>query len=239
MRIHAIYHVPFEKLGSIEDWIIKKGHTLHETCLYDNQILPSPEEFDMLILMGGTMSVNDEVYPWPGNEKELIRKAIKMGKAVLGVCLGAQLIASALGSKVYRGREKEIGWYPVFYKYGQDRIPRMPGCNAMTVFHWHGETFDLPPEALWLASSEVTPNQAFLFGQHVLGIQFHIEMKPENISLMINCAGDELTEAPYIQPAGDLTEGLVHMAANSALLELWLDYLEQYTDQYKNKTDGN
>ena len=240
MRIHAIYHVPFEKLGAIEDWIIQKGHLLSETCLYNNQALPSPGEFDMLVLMGGPMSVNDKEYHWIGPEKELIKAAIREGKIVLGICLGAQLIASALGCEVYRAREKEIGWYPVIFTKGRGRIPLLPGQDAMTVFHWHGETFDLPAEALCLASSEVTPNQAFLYRDHVLAVQFHLEMKPENFSMMINCTGDELREAPYIQSTVELTDGLVHMATNSALLELWLNFLEQYANQHINRiTDVN
>jgi GMP synthase (glutamine-hydrolysing) len=240
MRIHAIYHVPFEKLGAIEDWIIQKDHLLSETCLYNNQALPSPGEFDMLVLMGGPMSVNDKEYPWMGPEKDLIRAAIREGKIVLGICLGAQLIAASLGSEVYRGREKEIGWYPVVFTKGQARIPLLPGQDEMTVFHWHGETFDLPAEALCLASSEVTPNQAFLYRDQVLGVQFHLEMKPENIRMMIDCAGDEVREAPYVQSAAELMNGLVHRTANRSLLELWLNFLEQHANQHNNTiTDVN
>jgi GMP synthase-like glutamine amidotransferase len=229
MRIAALYHVPFEKLGYIEDWIIRKGHILSEICLYNNQKLPQTDDFDMLIIMGGNMSIHDEqLYSWLKEEKEFIRRSVLSGKSVLGICLGAQLIAAALCSRVYQGRAKEIGWFPVQFtreKKAREMIPGMP--QEMTVFHWHGETFDLPSEAVWLAKSEVTDNQAFIYNNRVLAVQFHLEMKPESVSLLINNAGDELIPGPYVQPAGDLPAGLVHIQENQMLLESWLEYLER------------
>src|SRR5512145_1986913 len=140
MKIAAIYHVPYEKLGYIEDWIITGKHRLAEFSMYKNQKLPGLNEFDLLILMGGPMSVNDEsIYPWLIAEKELIRFSIKHGKGVLGICLGAQLIAAALGSKVYPGKHKEIGWFPVRFNTHELGVlfPRLP--FETLVFHWHGD----------------------------------------------------------------------------------------------------
>jgi GMP synthase-like glutamine amidotransferase len=228
MKIAALFHVPFEKLGLIEDWILKRGYTLTEYHLYNHPRLPLIPEFDMLIIMGGPMSVNDEeLFPWLASEKELIRGCRESEKPVLGICLGAQLIASALGSRVYKGRNTEIGWFPVEFNRGEETRKLFPALPAnATVFHWHGDTFDLPQDSVLLASSGITPVQAFIAHKMLLGLQFHLEIKPENISLMINHAGDELVSSPYIQNAGELSAGLANLPENQALLDILLNYLE-------------
>lgn len=231
MRIATIYHVPYEKLGYIEDWIISKGHAITEYELYISQVLPKTDDFDLLILMGGSMSVNDENnYPWLVPEKELIRQVVRSGKSILGICLGAQLIASSLGSRVYRGEHKEIGWFPVRFNQHKKltgwfhQIPLQT-----TVFHWHGDTFELPPGAIRLAESELTKNQGFLFKENVLAIQFHIEMKPENISLMINNCGNELVQGPYINSGEKITGGVIQLPENHKLLAGFLNHFEKLT----------
>jgi GMP synthase (glutamine-hydrolysing) len=228
MKIAALLHVSFEKLGLIEDWILTKGYTATEYHLYDDPHLPLIADFDMLIVMGGPMSVNDEErFPWLAAEKELIRKCRESGKAVLGICLGAQLIASALGNRIFAGEHTEIGWFPVEFNRDEEARKLFPGLPAKTtVFHWHGETFDLPRGALLLGSSAITPVQAFLAYGKLLALQFHLEIKPENISLMINHAGEELVSSPYIQHAGALSAGLTNLSENKVLLDLFLDYLE-------------
>jgi GMP synthase-like glutamine amidotransferase len=228
MKIAALFHVSFEKLGLIEDWILTKGYSLTEYHLYHDPRLPLIHEFDMLIIMGGSMSVNDEErFPWLATEKELIRRCRASEKPVLGICLGAQLITSALGNKVYPGRYTEIGWFPVEFNQGEESGMLFPGLPAKaTVFHWHGDTFDLPVGAVLLGSSAVTPVQAYIADGILLALQFHLEIKPENISLMINHAGEELVSSPYIQDAGALSAGLINLSENKVLLELFLNYLE-------------
>jgi GMP synthase-like glutamine amidotransferase len=228
MKIAALFHVSFEKLGLIEDWILTKGHTLAEYHLYNNPCIPLIHEFDMLIIMGGPMSVNeDDRFLWLVSEKELIKRCRESGKPVLGICLGAQLIASALGRKVFAGKQPEIGWFPVEFNRGEKSRNYFPGLPAKaTVFHWHGETFDLPEGAELLCSSSVTPVQAFIADGKLLALQFHLEIKPENISLMINHAGEELVSSPSVQDANALSAGLVNLAENKVLLEIFLNYLE-------------
>jgi GMP synthase-like glutamine amidotransferase len=226
LKIAALYHVSFEKLGLIEDWILSGEHSLTEFHLYDDPHLPRITEFDMLIIMGGPMSVNDEIqYPWLAMEKELIRRCHESEKPVLGICLGAQLIASALGNKVYRGKHSEIGWFPVDLNTDEavKFFSRLPA--KAIVFHWHGDTFDLPEGAVLLGSSAITPVQAFLAYGKLLALQFHLEIKPENISLMINHAGEELVSSLYIQDAAALSAGLTNLPENKRLLEIFLDYL--------------
>ncbi len=226
MKIAALFHVSFEKLGLIEDWILSRKYSLAEFHLYENPRLPDVFDFDLLIIMGGPMGVNDEKqFPWLAAEKQLIRRCLESEKPVLGICLGAQLIASALGNKVYRGKHTEIGWFPVDFNTVEagKLFPRLP--SGATVFHWHGDTFDLPEGSILLGSSAITPIQAFLAYDRLLALQFHLEIKPENISLMINHAGEELVSSPYIQDSAALSAGLANLSENKVLLEIFLDYL--------------
>jgi GMP synthase-like glutamine amidotransferase len=204
MNAHVLQHVAFEDIGSISTWLGKRGARLSYTRFYENPALPALEEIDLLIAMGGPMSVNDETeFSWLRKEKELIRSAIERGVPVLGICLGAQLIASALGSPVYRNPVKEIGWFPIeattLSAAETFRFP--PTCN---VFHWHGETFDLPAGAVRLARSKVCENQAFQLNSNVIGLQFHLETTPESVRAIVENCSHELIPGPYIQPKGDL-----------------------------------
>jgi len=232
MKIAALFHVPFEKLGYIEDWIIEKGHVCSEIHLYSGTPLPAAKDFDMLIIMGGSMGIHDDAdYPWLEKEKALISDWIESGKPLLGICLGSQLIASVLGSRVYPGKYKEIGWFPITMnrkKAITSHFPDMP--ESIKVFHWHGDTFDLPRDSVSLASSEITRSQGFLYRHHVLALQFHCEIKPENVSLMINHAGRELVPGPYVQDEGALSSGLVYMPENNKLMNMFLNYFENLVE---------
>jgi GMP synthase-like glutamine amidotransferase len=142
MKAHWFQHVPFENLGSIEPWLVSKGYDITHTPFFSSAELPELEEIDLLVIMGGPMSVHDEdEHPWLVMEKEFIRSAIDAGKMVLGVCLGAQLIAHAMGARVFKNAEKEIGWLPIHASpLIDDSCFRFP--PSANVFHWHGETFD-------------------------------------------------------------------------------------------------
>ncbi len=199
MRVHYLQHVPFEGLGSIEPWLEKAGYQISVTKFFESAILPDFKSIDLLIVMGGPMSVNDEdVYPWIVTEKRFIREAIESGIPVLGICLGAQLIVSAMGATVYMNSEKEIGWYPI---QGTSPIGnsafKFPSLS--TVFHWHGETFDLPEGATLLARSEGCENQAFQLNSSVIGLQFHLETTPESAKAIVSNCSNELVQSKYIQ----------------------------------------
>ncbi len=199
MRAHYLQHVPFEGLGSIEPWLRQSGYKITATHLFESAQLPDSDEFDLLIVMGGPMSVNDEnEWPWLAQEKQFIRRAIEDGKSVLGVCLGAQLIASAMGARVYQNHLKEIGWLPV---QGVSPADNSVFCfpAVIEVFHWHGETFDLPPGATRLARSEGCENQGFQLGPAVIGLQFHLETTPESARKIISHCRAELVPSKYVQ----------------------------------------
>jgi GMP synthase-like glutamine amidotransferase len=200
MRTHYLQHVPFEGLGSIEPWLLEAGHEIGCTRLYDNPALPSPSDVDLLIVMGGPMSINDEAdYPWLADEKRFIREVIDRGTPVLGICLGAQLIASALGAKVTANPMKEIGWYPIEGLSSQSDDSAFNFPSSLPVFHWHGETFDLPPGAIHLARSEGCEHQAFLLGRKVMGLQFHLETTPDSARQIVHHCRDELNPSRFVQ----------------------------------------
>jgi len=203
VKIHYFQHVPFEGLGNMEDWIRAKGHQLSRTCFYQNATLPDPEDIDGLIVMGGPMGANDEsVYPWLQAEKKFIARAVHREIKVLGICLGAQLIASVLNAKVYAGPHKEIGWFPIRLTPDGLASPILAGFPPeLTVFHWHGDTFDLPSGAMHLAQSAACKHQAFSYQRHVLALQFHLDVRGENIAEWIENGADELVDAPYVQTA--------------------------------------
>jgi GMP synthase-like glutamine amidotransferase len=149
--------------------------------------------------MGGPMSVNDEdKFPWLALEKQFVREVIESGKPVLGICLGAQIIAKAMGAKVFPNQQKEIGWFPIHAVSSiEDAVFSFP--QSETVFHWHGETFDLPPGAIRLAKSEGCENQAFQLGKRVIGLQFHLETTPESAREIVSHCRDELVPSRYVQ----------------------------------------
>ena len=200
MRAHYLQHVPFEGPGSIAPWLEAAGYQITATKFYESTRLPLPEQIDLLIIMGGPMSVNDEErFPWLRIEKQFIRQVIQSGRAVLGICLGAQLIASALGESVYPNRRKEIGWFPVEGIAVKNKaVFSFP--PRVEVFHWHGETFDLPDGAVLLAKSEACRNQAFQIGRAVIGLQFHLETTPESAQAIVTNCRAELLPSKFVQP---------------------------------------
>ena len=222
MRIHGLQHVAFEGPGHIEQWVADHGHVLTMTRLYAGDSLPDPADFDRLVIMGGPMNIyEDRDYPWLAGERAFLRRVIAAGKSAVGVCLGAQLLADALGSRVYAGRHKEIGWLPIRVTEagGQSRLfqglPTEP-----VVFHWHGDTFDVPKGAVHLAASEGCGSQAFLFENRILGLQFHLESTPDTVREILDHCGDELLGGPFIQSADQIkTADPALFAANNQLLE--------------------
>jgi GMP synthase-like glutamine amidotransferase len=210
MRLAVLQHVPFEGPAAIADWAASRGVPVSIVRLYESEALPELSVFDMLAVMGGPMSVNDGAqYPWLGPELTLLREAIGASKAVLGVCLGAQMIAKALGARVYPAKQKEIGWFPVERIAAKhtlfDGIPA-----SFMAFHWHGETFDLPAGARGLAKTAAAPNQAFAAGSRVLGLQFHMEATPASVKDLLDHAGDEIGNGPFEQAASAIRAGTSH-----------------------------
>ncbi|WAL59900.1 type 1 glutamine amidotransferase [Thermocoleostomius sinensis] len=209
MKIHYLQHVPFEGLASIESWAISQNHSLSATRFHSNEPLPSVKDIDWLIVMGGPMNIyEDDKYPWLTEEKRFIEQAIKQNKTVIGICLGSQLIANVLGAKIYQAQHKEIGWFPIqMTDMAKDSAVFNSLPQRLTVFHWHGDTFDLPESATRLAYSEGCQNQAFVYNQKVLGLQFHLESTKDSVQQIIENCADELVEGRYIQKPEEMLLG--------------------------------
>ena len=228
MKIHTLQHVPFEGPANFGEWFARRGHTMTSTLLYERGMaLPALESFDFLLIMGGPMSVNDESeFPWLVDEKRFVEKAVNAGKTVVGVCLGAQLIANVLGSRVYRNREKEIGWFPVRLTEEGIRSRSFKGFSSeFTAFHWHGETFDIPSGAALLAESVACVNQAFEYDGRVVGLQFHPETNEHSVGKLIENCGDEIKPARHIQSAEEMMESRERFMALSRSLDTFLGNL--------------
>ncbi|MFT3682703.1 MAG: type 1 glutamine amidotransferase [Ferruginibacter sp.] len=197
MRIHCLQQVAHEGPGTICEWAKQNDHSITYTPFYKaDHSLPALADFDVLLVMGGFMNVDEEErFPWLKEEKALIRKSVVAGKKIIGICLGAQLIAAALGSKVYKGKEKEIGIFPVNFTEEALRHALFNHfINPYPVFHWHGDTFDIPAGAVLLASTTVCRNQAYLIGHNVIGLQFHFEMDEAAVDSMLQHEGSALQE---------------------------------------------
>jgi GMP synthase (glutamine-hydrolysing) len=194
--------VPFETPANIEKWVKERGYKINGTHLYKGDLFPDFSSFDILIVMGGPMGVYDDMkYPFLSKEKVFIENALNLGKKVIGVCLGAQLIADVLGAKVYKNKYKEIGWFPV-YKTDEAKnntaFRNLP--DEFIAFHWHGDTFELPSGSIRLAFNEATENQAFQYKDKALALQFHLETNLKSAKDLIDNSQDELKEkGKYIQ----------------------------------------
>jgi GMP synthase-like glutamine amidotransferase len=183
MRILVFRHVPFEDIGLIRTALESLSVQIDYADLYRNlSSCPDPASYHALIFMGGPMSVNDDL-PYIRRELAIIAQAAARRQPVLGICLGAQLIAKAMGARVYPNVAKEVGWYPVRFTQAAAHDPLLCQIESpQELFHWHGETFDLPAGAVLLASSALCRNQAFQIGNVLYGFQFHLEVTPEMIA---------------------------------------------------------
>jgi GMP synthase (glutamine-hydrolysing) len=228
MRIHYLQHVPFEDLANIAPWAKARGHTIAGTALYAGEALPALEAVDWLIVLGGPMGVGDtRAYPWLQSEKAFVREAIDAGRLVLGICLGAQLIADALGAKVRRNVCKEVGWHPVTLTEAGEHSPLFQGVpKAFMAFHWHGETFEIPAGAQHIATSPACLNQGFTYGDRVLGLQFHLETSEAAAERLIAHCPEDLADGDYSQSADEIRRGMAHSAAMQDAMTAVLDNME-------------
>ncbi len=208
-RVFLIQHADFEGPGAIADWAAARGHKV-TTVMAASGVFPPAREDALLVVLGGPMSAGDEAqHPWLAAEKAAIRLAIDAGSRVLGVCLGAQILASVLGASVGRNPEPEIGWFP---------ISLTPDAGESLVFgafpqgpvvgHWHGDTFELPPGATRIATSEACANQAFEYaGGRVVGMQFHLEWTAESVAVLLETCAADLVPRPYVVTAKEFSAG--------------------------------
>jgi GMP synthase-like glutamine amidotransferase len=192
------------------------------TRLYEESKLPFVDLFDVLIILGGPMSVHDEDrYRWLIAEKALIKKALEKGKKVIGICLGAQLIAEAMGGHVALNAEQEIGWFPVELNAEVMLHPCFEGIqNPLNAFHWHGEYFSIPEYCTPIGKTEACTNQGFIWKNQVLALQFHLEMTSQGIEGLIRNCPEDLNGGAFVQDATQLLRADFIQEAHHVLIKI-------------------
>jgi len=227
MKIHFLQHIPYEGLAAIRPWLDSNNHQVSVTRFFNNESPADPDEVDGLIIMGGPMGVYDEeTYPWLRTEKQFIRNVVSQRKPVLGICLGSQLIAEVLGTSVYKADYTEIGWFPVVFTDAirfSTKLDFLP--ERLMVYHWHGDTYDLPDGSTRIGSSEGCLNQGFLYRDSVIGLQFHMEMTPESVQAIIEHGQNEVTEGKYIQSPQEMRQKYSVFQHMNQFMEMILEYL--------------
>lgn len=228
MDIYCLQHVPFEGPAAIEGVLRDFGLPLRRVHLYRGDPPPPPNRPDALIVMGGPMGVFDEAaHPWLANEKRFLRAALERDIPVLGICLGAQMLADAMGAVIRRNPQPEIGWFPVTRHSQAEKCElgrQLP--DHMTVFHWHGDTFELPNGAVPLYRSQACLNQGFVADERFVGLQFHFEMTPPAVAELVRHGAKDLIDAPFVQKAPQLLADNAPYRENqialNRLLSIWL-----------------
>ena len=226
--LHCLTHVPFEGPGYIADWAKKNNYQLSQAAVYKNERFPHAADIDFLVIMGGPMSVNEEnTFPWLALEKEFVYNCIKSDIPVLGICLGAQMLADVLGASVYPGLQKEIGWFEITQR--EEAVDSLFGQilpRQCTVFHWHGETFDIPDGAVPLAKSAACYNQAFSYNNdRVLGLQFHCESTEESVRDLLENCRDELDGSKWVMNENAIMKGVKEIQYMHSVADRLLDIL--------------
>ena len=213
LKVHYFQHIAGEGFGSCYTYLKQQGAVISATEFFalpidqalEIEALPSIEDVDLLIIMGGTMSVNDEAnFPWLKIEKRWLRRYLAAGKPAIGLCLGGQLIANALGASVSRNQHQELGWMDV------GRVSHVPENyfqipEKINIMQWHSETFEIPRGGVRLAQNNVCQNQMYQIGRNVLGFQFHPEMTPHALQLLIENEEDmAVFNGEFVQSIAEL-----------------------------------
>jgi GMP synthase-like glutamine amidotransferase len=231
MRALVLQHIACEPPGVFEDVLHERDTELHRVELDEGEALPDWREFDAIVAMGGPMSANDDAeLPWLTEEKRVIGEAVRAGMPFWGVCLGVQLLAASLGARVYPGSSPEVGILPVELTLDGLVDPVFEGLpHELLTLQWHGDTFDLPHDAVRLAGSPAYPNQAFRVGK-AYGVQFHLEVSakmahewaevPEYVASLERTLGRDGAPA-FLASIVEHAEGM--RSAGRALFERWLE----------------
>lgn len=222
MRVNVLQHTPNEGPGAIASWCHDHGHEMYVYHPYQFGKLPSATETDMLVILGGPMSPNDDL-AWIKAERVLITQLLATDTPMLGACYGAQQIAMVLGSKIGKAPHKEVGWAPVYLK--SHVISNLP--EQMLAMHWHEEMFEIPQGAHLLYSSDLVTNQGFVFGNHVIGLQFHFEPLADNVREMVVNDGDYALSNNALKqtPAEILAQAVP--AENKTIMYQLLDFISK------------
>lgn len=227
--VFAIRHVAFEDLGSFASVLTERGYAIrYQEAGYDDLAALDPLAADLLVVLGGPIGVYEEdAYPFIHDELRLLRARLDAGLPTLGFCLGCQMIAQALGARVYPGGCKEIGWKPLTLTEAGRASPLATFADSTPVLHWHGDTFDLPDGATLLASSDLYPHQAFAWGRNALALQFHVETTGRELERWFIGHACEIAHTPGLSVPALRAETAHHAAAaevqGQRCFAAWLD----------------
>jgi GMP synthase (glutamine-hydrolysing) len=222
----AVRHIHFEDLGLFHNVLLAAGYQMHYVDVgVDDLSSVDPLAPDILVVLGGPVGVYDDgIYPFLSEERELLRRRLASGRSTVGICLGAQMIAAALGARVAPSGGKEIGFAPVALS-AEGSLSALRHLADIPVLHWHGDNLDLPPDAVVLASTKLCPNQAFAIGKNVLGLQFHPEAAPARIEPWLIGHATELASAG-VDPRQIRRDAKVYqdalVTASTAMFQEWL-----------------
>ncbi|WEV71134.1 type 1 glutamine amidotransferase [Lactobacillus sp. ESL0785] len=219
MRINILQHTPNEGPGSILDWAESRRHEVYTYHPYQFGYLPTAKETEMLIILGGPMSPNDDLQ-WIKQERSLIKELLAQNKPIFGACFGAQQIAKTLGATIKKAAVKEVGWAPVYLE--TPIISDLPA--KLLALHWHEEMFELPQGSRLLFSSQYHQNQGFVLNHRVLGLQFHFEPKADNVREMVVNDFSYLKGSVLKQTAADVLRQPVPEENKTVMFKL-LDYI--------------
>jgi GMP synthase (glutamine-hydrolysing) len=228
LRLHYLQHEQSEGPGYILSSAAHRGWAVTRSLLYENPPLPSVTGFDLLVIMGGSMNVYEtDKYPWLTEEKQFIANAIASGTRVLGICLGAQLIADTLGARVTKNRHQEIGWFPIHMIDTEQQQAALRGLPAQpTVLHWHGDTFAIPDGATRFSESKGCENQGFVYDKRVIALQYHLECDQDSMEQMMSTFDDRENPGPFVQKKEIIkTLGRQHIPEANRIMDLLLDNL--------------
>jgi GMP synthase-like glutamine amidotransferase len=242
MRWHCLQHLPDEGPGYAATWLAVHGHSLTFTRLFEpSPIFPALAEFDGLLILGGAMSVYEEdEFPWLAPEKAFLQTTLRAGKITLAICLGAQLVAQALGGEVRPNPEPEIGFWTVRFSAKALTHPLLRGWpDKATVLHWHADTFTVPPGAVRVGMSAGCAAQGYVWGDGIIGLQFHPEMTEEMVEQLIASENHETAEeAEFIQTAAQIRSKLKSVWKGRKLLEILLENMVKlHTNETADLTD--
>lgn len=220
MRVNFLIHNIAEMPGAIITWANRNNFDQAFTILCQGQPLPTFDSFDMLVIMGGPMNIYEyDIYNWLKPEKAFIKQSIDEGKKVLGICLGAQLIADVLGAKVFKNAYTEIGWYPISLTSEGEKYELVSHLDFSTpVLHWHGDTFNIPENATHLLQSTACKNQAFSFKNNVLALQFHLEMNIDSVQSIIELDRNSLQKSEWVMTEEEIRIGTKNLEKNNEIL---------------------
>jgi len=215
LSVLVFQHDPHDGPGYLGEALIQRGARLDIVRLDQGEVVSSPSNYNMLLVMGGEMNVyQEDRYPWLVEETEAIRQAVETGKAVLGVCLGGQLLAKALDAQIHLGAATEVGLIPIALTEAGKADPLFESLSQVEAVEWHDDSFDIPAGAIALAQSEGCANQAFRFGPCAYGLQFHPEVSPLMLVEWIKGAGDTPIDRSSFQRAVEAKAGALQTQAD-------------------------